>query len=84
MIFKSVARVNDDKPDTHKFRLPDDDVEDETFVLDDFDADSATSAFCKRSFGFCFDLFFFYKNLNDVGQDITYCSEENIYLCHLW
>jgi len=60
MIFKSVARVKDDKPDTHKFRLPDDDDEDEVFVLDVFEAaDSATSAFCKRSFfcDFCLQKF---------------------------
>lgn len=34
-IFKSVARVNDDSPDTHRFRLADDDV------LPDFVADDA-------------------------------------------
>lgn len=54
MIFKSVARVSDDKPDTHKLREPDDEDDDEdVFVFDDLDAvESATSAFCKRSFGF--------------------------------
>lgn len=38
MIFKSVARVNEDRPDTHKLRLA---VDDEPDLVADFD-DSAT------------------------------------------
>lgn len=38
IIFRSVARVNDDKPDTHKLRLAVDDDDDDEAVFDaDFD-----------------------------------------------
>lgn len=76
MIFRSVARVNDDKPDTHRFRL----AEVDDFDLDDvevFDEDSATSA----GVFVCLKLivFFFLNILVNGGGFFFFCTIKNFF-----